>query len=77
MDDVDLYKTPMTAYLAQVDTVTYYMVEVCRTLQQTAEPMKRWVVADSAYARKAQTAIKYVSSTQKDNVIHKRAIGNT
>ncbi|KAI0238458.1 hypothetical protein LSAT2_010830 [Lamellibrachia satsuma] len=57
LDDVDLYKTPMTAYLAQVDTVTYYMVEVCRTLQQTAEPMKRWVVADSAYARKAQTAI--------------------
>jgi len=58
LDDADLYKTPISSYLTQLDSVTFYMVEVCRTLQRTAEPLKRWVTADAAYATKVQTAIK-------------------
>ena len=58
LDDGDQYKTPLTEYLTQFDSVTFYMTEACRMLQRTAEPIKRWVIADSAYVTKMQTAIK-------------------
>ena len=57
LDESDKYKTSMEKYISGYSRVLQLMDESCKAMVKASIPMKKWISADSSYARKVQEEI--------------------
>ena len=57
LDENDIFRNDVGKYISEYDHVIALMSDVCKTVFQVIDPMKKWVSSDATYARRVQEEI--------------------
>ena len=67
LDESDKNKSPLSKYITSYERVLQLMEQTCKAMTSACEPMKKWVAADSTYARKLQEEVSVYNKRKMDS----------